>query len=40
MDPAPFESRLWRVSIVGWLVSAFVFVVTLWRYVNVRREQG
>ena len=40
MDPAPFESRLWRVSVRGWIVSLLLLVVTIWRCVNVRREQG
>ena len=40
MDPAPFESRLWRVSIRGWAVSLLVLVATIWRCVNVRSEQG
>lgn len=38
MDPAPFESRLWRVSIRGRAVSLLVLVATIWRCVNVRGE--
>ena len=38
MDPAPFESRLWLVSIRGWAVSLTVLVATIWRCVNVRGE--
>lgn len=38
MDPAPFESRLWRVSLRVWAVSLLVLVATIWRCVNVRGE--
>jgi hypothetical protein len=38
MDPAPFESRLWRVSLRSWIVFLLVLVATIWRCVNVRGE--